>query len=322
LAVARDDTGRDVAALVRDRDDRYLDFAGRGQYQGVTRDHFVEIEIPATAPRTGPLWLVAQGWIHPTDSSINVALGQGTHPRPRGLTLEVADAAGRFRTARPELGFPAGKNKTILIDLEGVFANSRGRRARLSTNMEIFWDRLGWAAGRPDVAIVPRRLTPGSADLRYRGYSATEQRDQSSPELPRYALAGTSPRWLDLEGYYTRFGDVRELLLAVDDRYVIMNAGDELMLRFPAAAPAPADVVRDFVMITDGWEKDGDFNTAFSRTVLPLPTHASARYDRVPGRLEDDPIYQRHAEDFVTYHTRYVSANAVRDALQRPRTPE
>jgi hypothetical protein len=322
LAGARDDTGRDVAALVRDRDDRYLDFAGRGQYQGVTRDHFVEIEIPDTAPRTGPLWLIAQGWIHPTDSSINVALGQGTHGRPRGLTLEVADAAGRFRTARADLGFPAGKNKTILIDLEGVFGTSGGRRARLSTNMEIFWDRLGWAAGRPDVAIVPRRIAPGSADLRYRGYSATEQRDQSSPELPRYVLGGTSPRWRDLEGYYTRFGDVRELLLAVDDRYVIMNAGDELMLRFPAAAPPAADVVRDFVMITDGWEKDGDFNTAFSRTVLPLPTHASASYDRVPGRLEDDPIYQRHAEDFVKYHTRYVSANAVRDALQRPRNPE
>ena len=84
----------------------------------------------------------------------------------------------------------------------------------------------------------------------------------------------TSPRWLDLEGYYTRFGDVRELLLAVDDRYVIMNAGDELMLRFPAVPPAPRTAVRDFVMITDGWEKDGDFNTTFSRTVLPLPTHA------------------------------------------------
>ena len=104
-------SGRDVAELLRDRDDRYLDFAGRGQYQGVTRDHFVEIEIPETAPRSGPLWLIAQGWIHPTDSSINVALGQGTHGRPRGLTLEVADAAGRFRTARADLGFPAGRTK-------------------------------------------------------------------------------------------------------------------------------------------------------------------------------------------------------------------
>ena len=51
-------------------------------------------------------------------------------------------------------------------------------------------------------------------------------------------LAGTAPRWRDLEGYHTRFGDVRELLAGVDDRYVIMNAGDEIALRFAEAPPA------------------------------------------------------------------------------------
>jgi hypothetical protein len=133
-------------------------------------------------------------------------------------------------------------------------------------------------------------------------------------------LDGTAPRWRDLEGYYTRFGDVRELLLDVDDRYVIMNAGDELKLRF-AASPPPAGVVRDFVMVTDGWEKDGDFNTTFSRTVLPLPTHSNARYDRAPRTLEDDPVYQRHPGDFATFHTRYVGPGAVRDALRGERDP-
>jgi hypothetical protein len=319
LESARDDHGRDVTEEVRARDERYLDFAGRGAYQGVTRDHFVELELPESAPRSGPLWLVAQGWIHPTDSSINVALGQGTHALPRGLALEVADSSGRFRTARPNLGFPAGKNKTILIDLQGLFAKTGPRRARLTTNMEIFWDRLGWALGRPDVQVSPRRIVPETAELRYRGYSRTGQQDRSSPELPIYALDGGAPRWRDLEGYYTRFGDVRELLLEVDDRYVIMNAGDELALRFPAAAPAASGAIRDFVMVTDGWEKDGDFNTTFSRTVLPLPTHMTPRYDKAPRTLEDDPVYQRHRDDFVKYHTRYVAPGAVRDAFRRTR---
>ena len=284
----------------------------------MTRDHFVEVEIPDTAPRSGPLWLVAQGWIHPTDSSINLALGQGTRARPRGLSLAVADRAGRFRTVRENFGFPAGKDKTVLVDLAGVFATGGSRRLRLSTNMEIFWDRLGWAAGRPEVRVEPRRIALESAELRYRGYSRTEQKDPGSPERPRYLLDGTAPRWRDLEGYYTRFGDVRDLLRAADDRYVIMNAGDELQLRFPEARPSAPGAVRDFVMITDGWEKDGDFNTTFSRTVLPLPTHATGRYDRPPGRLEDDPIYQRHPADFAEYHTRYVTPDPVRDAL-RPR---
>ena len=316
FAAAADDTGRDVADIVRTRDDRHLDFAGRGAYQGVTRDHYVEIALPDDAPRRGPLWLVAQGWIHPTDSSVNVALGQGSHPPPTGLSLHVADARGRFRVARTGLGFPAGKDKTILIDLTGVFPETGRRRLRLQTNLEIFWDRLGWAVGRPDAQPQVRRIAVQSAELRYRGFSPTEQKDASTPERPRYEIGGTMPRWLDLEGYHTRFGDVRELLLAVDDRYVIMNAGDELLLRFPEAPPPDTGAVRDFIVIGDGWEKDGDFNTTASRTVLPLPTHKSGHYGAAPERLEDDPVYRQHEADFQRYHTRYVTPESAREALR------
>jgi hypothetical protein len=238
----------------------------------------------------------------------------------------VADEHGRFREVRGNLGFPAGKDKTVLLDLTGLFptrAHARGlRKLRLSTNLEVFWDRLGWAVGRPDVRVMPRRLQLSAAELRYRGFNETGQPNVSTPERPRYRLAGAAPRWRDLEGFYTRFGDVRELLLGVDDRYVIMNAGDELALRFPEVPAPAAGLVRDFVVIGDGWEKDGDFNTAFSRTVLPLPTHANPRYDRSPGRLEDDPVFRAHATDFEVYHTRYVSPDRARDALQPAPRPE
>jgi cytochrome c-type biogenesis protein CcmH/NrfG len=316
FASGRDDRGRDVLDTVRARDDRHLDFAGRGRYQGVTRDHFIELELPSDAPRTGPLWLIAQGWIHPTDSSINVALGQGDHPPPRGLSLQVADAKGRFKPARTGLGFPAGKDKTILIDLTGIFPPGGPRRMRLGTNLEIFWDRIGWAAGRPDVKLEPRRLELKTADLRFRGYSTTEQKDASTPERPHYVVEGVAARWRDLEGFHTRFGDVRELLTSVDDRYVIMNAGDELGLTYPEAPPPPSGFVRDFVLVGDGWEKDGDYNTVASRTVLPLPTHRSGKYVAGTGRLEDDPVYRRHPADFERYHTRFVSPEPARDALR------
>jgi hypothetical protein len=317
FAAARDDGQRDVAEMVESRDDRHLDFAGRGRYQGVTREHYVELELPEEAPRTGSLWLIGQGWVHPTDSSVNVALAQGAHTVPTGLSLHVADAAGRFREARSGLGFPAGKDKTVLLDLSRVFPARGPRRLRLQTNMEIYWDRLGWAVGRPDVKLTPRRIEPAAADLRYRGYSVTDQKDASTPERPRYELEGTAPRWRDLEGFHTRFGDVLELLRKVDDRYVIMNAGDELQLRFPEAPPPAGGMIRDFVLTGDGWEKDGDFNTTASRTVLPLPTHRSGRYEPGSGRLEDDPVYQRHREDFERYHTRYVSGDRARRALSR-----
>jgi hypothetical protein len=150
-----------------------------------------------------------------------------------------------------------------------------------------------------------------TADLRYRGFSITAQQP-SAPERPRYAVEGTAPRWLDLEGFHTRFGDVQPLLTEIDDRYVIMNAGDEIALGFPEAPPAASGMVRDFVVVGDGWVKDGDFNTTFSRTVLPLPTHATGRYDRAPVSLENDPTYRQHAGDFATYHTRYVAPDARR----------
>ena len=316
FASVHDDGGHDVADVVAARDDRHLDFAGRGAYQGITRDHYVELELPADAPRDAALWLIGQGWVHPTDSSVNVAISQGAHATPKSLSLQVVDAAGRFRQVRAGLGFPSGKDKTVRIDLAGIFPPAGPRRVRLATNLEVFWDRLGWAAGRPDVSPRMILLPLRAADLRYRGYSVTEQPNSSTPERPRYKLAGTAPRWPDLEGYHTRFGDVMPLVAATDDRYVIMNAGDELALRVDQAPPVLPGMVRDFVVIGDGWVKDGDFNTTFSRTVLPLPTHVSGRYDRRPSTLEADPVYQRHRADFEQYHTRYVSPAPVRDALK------
>jgi tetratricopeptide (TPR) repeat protein len=326
FASVRDDRGADVAPLADAVDSRFIDFAGRGPYQGITRPHFVEMELPETAPRSGPLWLVARGWVHPTDSSVNVAIAQGAHAGPDSLSLHVSDGAdgsGRFREVKRGLGFPAGKDKTILIDLSGVFGRGPGpgavkgpRRLRLATNLEIFWDRLGWAVGRPDAAVKTQRLALQRADLSHRGYSVVEQPSPSVPERPAYRLDGTGQRWRDLEGYYTRFGDVTPLLRAIDDRYVIMNAGDEIRLRFPEAPPPAAGLVRDFVLMGDGWVKDGDYNTGFSRTVLPLPTHAHGRYATPPRQLEDDPIYRQHKADFAEYHTRYVAPDRVRDALQ------
>jgi hypothetical protein len=304
---------------VRERDERYLDSFERGTYQGVTQDHYVDIDLGHDVPTSGALWLIASGWTHPTDSSINLALSQGRHSPPQDLRLEVPDGRGGWAVARSNLGFPAGKTKTILLDLQGIWQYHTPRRLRLRTNMEIYWDALAWAPGLPDAGIKTQRLNPHTADLRYRGFSAVQAADRSSPELPQYfALEGTAPRWRDLIGYYTRFGDVRELLQVVDDRYVIMNAGDELVLRFVAPLPPPAGWRRDFVLIGDGWNKDGDYNTTFSKTVLPLPAHDQPAYSMPPGHLEDDPVYRRHAQDWQRYHTRYITPQRCREALRTP----
>ena len=195
VARAWDDQGQDVTAEVRARDGRYLGAFGRGRYQGVTRDHYVEIDLGPNAPAHDQLWLLATGWIRPTDSSINVAMSQGRHPQPQGLQLEVPDGQGQWIVARSGLGFPAGKGKTILIDLQGVFQPGAPRRMRLRTNMEIYWDALAWARALPDAALTTQRLSPHVAALRYRGFSVVKAADRVSPEEPDYqALEGTAPR--------------------------------------------------------------------------------------------------------------------------------
>ena len=317
IVSAVDDNGKDVTSVVNKLDGNYLDTFGRGKYQGVTRDHYVEIDLGNDAPASGPLWLIAHGWMHPTDSSINVAISQGQQEQAKPLSLEVPDGRGGWEVARPNLGFPAGRKKICLFDLANVFKPGTPHKLRLRTNLEVYWDLLEWAVPAAEAKLKMTPLNPEVADLHYRGYSVINQANASSPEVPDYnRLSGSKQIWRDLIGYYTRFGDVRELLLRADDRYVIMNAGDEMSFRFAAPPPPPAGWVRDYVIVGDGWIKDGDYNSTFSKTVLPLPYHAKNLYDTPPTRLEDEWVYRQHPDDWQKYHTRYVTADTFQNAMR------
>ncbi|HZF37400.1 MAG TPA: ASPIC/UnbV domain-containing protein, partial [Blastocatellia bacterium] len=317
FANAKDDLGQDVSNVVRDLDQKYLGTFGKGRYQGITRDHWVELELPADAPRDKQLCLIGDGFVHPTDGSINVAYGQTGYPPPQGLSIETPDARGNWATAKSGLGFPAGKLKTVVLDLNNVFRPGAPRKLRLRTSMEIYWDRLEWAEALPETTFKTQRINLSSAELRRRGFSKFSQADDSSPELPDYnQFEGTAQKWRDLIGYYTRPGDVRELLEKIDDRMVITCAGDELRLKFAALPAPPTGWTRDYVMVGDGWIKDGDLNSTFSKTVLPLPYHGLKDYNILPGRLEDDPAYKRHPQDWQTYHTRYVTPEFFLKALR------
>ena len=318
IARAIDDTGQDVTDIVRTLDGKALASFGRGQYQGITRDHYLEVDLGEDAPKSGPLYLIAQGSIHDTESSVNVAITQGSRWRAHGLSLEVPDGRGGWITAQDNLGFPAGRKKTILFNLTNVFRPGTPRRVRIRTNLEIYWDAIHWAQGAPDTQLKTVTLNPSMADLHYRGYSVMHMPGAArAPEVPDYnQIEGTKQHWRDLIGYYTRYGDVRELVNKIDDRYVIVNSGDELSLRFPEQAPPPTGWVRDFVIVGDGWIKDGDYNSTFSKTVLPLPYHAKNEYTMQPGRLEDEWVYQQHPDDWKNYHTRYVTPDVFKNALR------
>ena len=110
--------------------------------------------------------------------------------------------------------------------------------------------------------------------------------------------------WDQHRGWYTRYGDVLELLLVPDDIYVIFGPGDELALRFDAtqAPPLPPDYRRDFIFYANGWVKDGDLNTKHSLTVEPLPFHGMSGYPY--GDDESYPYDAAHKAYLEKYNTR------------------
>jgi hypothetical protein len=89
----------------------------------------------------------------------------------------------------------------------------------------------------------------------------------------------------------------------VDDRMVVMGSGDEVRLLFDAKSlpPLAPGWRRDFLLLVDGWAKDGDANTAFSQTVEPLPFHGMSQYPYPEGEsFPDDGLHRLYREHYNT----------------------
>ena len=187
---------------------------------------------------------------------------------------------------------------------------------------ELYWDEIFFTVNEPPAEFREVPLELASADLHYRGLSGDIEPAKNSPRIYDYSQTRHDPKWPPMRGKFTRYGDVRELLTHWDDKMVILGAGDELTVAFRPPVDPPPGWKRDFVWVSDGWTKDGNLNTRFSKTVLPLPAHDLKSYDRPPGSLADDPVYQRCPDDWKKYHTRYVTPAVFERGLRPPRRPD
>ena len=192
-------------------------------------------------------------------------------------------------------------------------------RVRISTNLEIYWDRIAYTVDEPPAPVRLRPVPLFSARLSYRGFSRMTRETPEGPHVFLHDEVETSPRWADMAGLYTRYGDVGELLDRVDDRYVVMKGGDAIRLEFDAAGlpPPPRAWERDWLLVLDGWDKDADENTVAGETVEPLPFHGQedSRY----GEAQAFPDGEAHREFRRVYLTRRGGPEEFREAL-RPRS--
>jgi hypothetical protein len=284
-------------------------------YQELVERHDLILDLGPDAGRDST-FLFLRGWIYPTDASINVALSQ-SNVKLIMPSLEVRDARGQWTTAAP-IGFPSGKDKTIVVDLSGKFP-TRDHHVRIRTNLQIYWDQAFVGRNLASPATRITSLPSRSADLHARGYSRTYRKAGATVPGGSTMTASARRRCGGRSRARSRVSaDVRSLLGQSDDMYVIMAPGDEATLgvRRRVGGRVLHGWTRDFLLYSDGWIKDSDLNTAFGTTVAPLPFHAIREYPYAAG--ESYPTDSTHRAYLRDYNTRAVNrAGSVRAGGQR-----
>ncbi|REJ79928.1 MAG: hypothetical protein DWQ36_01460 [Acidobacteria bacterium] len=312
VAAAWDGDGREVTARVAARDEVYADGYPVGDYQGVTPLPWALTFDLGEAP-AAPIRLVLDGWIFPADASLNLAVAQrndlGHHPL---TALEMLTDEG-WATLLDPMGFPAGKTKTMVVDVPELPPGVSKLRVR--TSRWLHWDRIAWTPLGRQVdaeAVVVARRAPDRAELRYRGFSRMYREAPNAPHRYLYDEVTTDSPWQPAGGRYTGYGDVLDLLTEVDDRLVVMAPGDEIALSFAVGAlPAPAaGMQRTYLLESWGWDKDFDRNTWEATSAQPLPFSGMDGYPFSSPRRES-------AAEHAERHRRLTRAGVAESGSDR-----
>jgi len=303
---AVDHRGADVTDALRRVDRRYAGATRLDdRFDGLAEDHFVELDFGdrlRAVPAGARLVLFLYGWVEYGYSATNYAAAQAGL-RAKAPTLLV-ERDGRWVEVLPEAGYPAGLQHMMTLEVTGKVLPG-DRKIRIATNMEIYWDRIFLGVPLGPEAFSLKEAPARHADLHFLGYPREYSPDGRLPNLADYGNADRAAAWKLLEGAYTRFGDVTDLVREADDCYVIMGPGEELTLRFAADAfgPVPAGRQRTFLLKTDSFCKDMDLHTAYPDTVEPLPFHGMSGYPyRADERYPDTPKTRAYRERYNTRH--------------------
>ena len=252
-----------------------------------------------------PLVLALTGWLKFGGATANMAAAlQPELPFPFPI-LEVETSAGSWQKLDLQAGAPAGKTKTILVDLSGKLP-ADARRLRLTTAFEIHWDRIALLERESGESSRIISFAPSATDLHWRGFGEIAALPWTEPQTPMYDRVQANPPWRTSPGgWATRYGPVDELVAARDNKLVLINSGDELLLSYRATAVSakPVGTVRDFFLYSVGWDKDGDDYVAKRESFEPLPWHGMNDQlhgvEARPGFPDDGWIQQ--------YNTRWCS---------------
>ena len=276
----------DVLDKLSRRDHQFASGFTALPFDGFANLHTLTLDLGEI--RTGaPLRLLMTGYVNYfSATSLYAAWQAGLKPVSPYVEAQMPD--GKWKRIADDVGFPAGLERTIVVDLTGKLP-AGARRIRLVTNLQLYWDQVlvdQSADAEARTADVPL----AQATLHFRGYP--KQTEGASPgdldyDYDRVSLTGP---FQHQRGNYTRMGDVTALLQGIDDRFVIFGSGEEIAADFDAAKlpPLPAYWTRDYFFYANGFVKDMDWWDASPFTVAQLPFHSMSTYPYPVGESYPD----------------------------------
>ena len=300
-AGAWDDRGRNVLPLLAKHDRKYVTGFEALPFAGFAKLHWIELDLGAW-DAAKPLRLLLDGYTdYFTATSMYAADQAGI--KVIAPYVEAQDARGNWVRVVDDMGFPAGLARTMVADLTGKLPPGT-RRIRIVTNLKIYWDaaRIDQTPERKDVRVSEVPLA--TAELAFLGYPKEIRLQPASDTVYSYTRRSPTGPYARAAGNYTRYGDVKELLRASDDKFAVFSSGEGVKLEFDPASlpPLPPGWVRDYFFYADGFEKDLDFYAAYAFTVEPLPKLGLITYPYAAGK--DYPLDAEHLGYQCEYNTR------------------
>jgi hypothetical protein len=305
---AWDGDGRDALDHLSRRDHVFASGFTALPYDGFANLHALTLDLGQIKPES-PLRLLMTGYVNYfSATSLYAAWQAGLKEIPPYVEAQLPN--GTWQRIPGDAGFPAGLERTIVVDLTGKLPAGT-RRIRLMTNLQIFWDQvlIDQSSG---AQTRTTEIPLASAILRFRGYP--KQIEAASPgDLDYdYNLVSLTGPFQRERGDYTHFGDVTPLLKTIDDRFVVFGSGEEIAAEFDAEKlPAlPAHWKRDYFFYANGFVKDMDWWDASPFTVAQMPFHGMSTYPYPAG--EKYPDDSASLDYRLNWNDRFESGNPVR----------
>ncbi len=216
-----------------------------------------------------------------------VANGTQLYPAPY---MEVIDAEGNWVRVSQDRQMPTPADyvpRTFAVDLTGLFPEDVTEYKIRITN---FWN----------------------VTFDYIGIDTTPQEEVTIHEIA--PIANFKPLEFgttisNASGYFTKYGNVTQLLLEADDMYVIGMQGDNVTLKFPTTSlPQLEDgEERSVFLFVASWFKDppGNWGYGFEFTVDPLPFRNMSGFPY--PYTESYPTTEEYMQYLEEWNTRAVN---------------